>query len=87
MRLNLARALITNPKIVLFDEPLGPLDAPLRAALLERIRFLQQKQGWCALHVTHDPAGAMGIATRTLHIDSGQIVRDEQHSSNSQATA
>ncbi|MDG1499110.1 MAG: ATP-binding cassette domain-containing protein [Planctomycetota bacterium] len=86
-RLNLARALITNPKIVMFDEPLGPLDAPLRAALLERIRFLQQKQGWCALHVTHDPAGAMGIATRTLHIDSGQIVRDEQHSSNSQATA
>ncbi|MFT5829858.1 MAG: iron(III) transport system ATP-binding protein, partial [Bacteroidia bacterium] len=86
-RLNLARALITNPKLVLFDEPLGPLDAPLRAALLERIQFVQQKQGWCALHVTHDPAGATGIATRTIHIDGGQIVSDERHSSDTQAPA
>ena len=86
-RLNLARALITDPKLVLFDEPLGPLDAPLRASLLERIQFLQKRQGWCALHVTHDPAGASGIATRTLHIDGGQIVRDEQHSSAARAPA
>ncbi len=80
-RLNLARALINQPRIVLFDEPLGPLDAPLRASLIERIAFLQKEQGWTAVHVTHDPAGAMGIATRTLHIDAGAIVKDELHES------
>lgn len=80
-RLNLARALINQPQIVLFDEPLGPLDAPLRSALIERIAFLQKEQGWTAVHVTHDPAGAMGIANRTLHIDAGKIVKDELHDS------
>jgi ABC-type Fe3+/spermidine/putrescine transport system ATPase subunit len=78
-RLNLARALVNEPRLVLFDEPLGPLDAPLRTALLERIGIIQKEQGWTALHVTHDPHGARGIATRTLHIDAGLIVKDESH--------
>ena len=72
-RLALARALAVEPEIVLLDEPLGPLDAELRGALLERLGSLQKELSWTALHVTHDPAEAASVATRVLRIEEGRI--------------
>ena len=70
-RLGLARALAADPRILLLDEPLGPLDAPRREALLDRLETLGQQFGLTVLHVTHDPAEAARIATRTISIQEG----------------
>jgi len=78
-RLALARALCQKPKVLLLDEPLGPLDAPRRAALLASIHELQLSQDLTILHVTHDPAEAAEFATRTLTIEAGLLAGDERH--------
>ena len=70
-RLALARALAGNPRLVLLDEPLGPLDAELRTDLLATLRRLHQEEGWTMVHVTHDPAEASQHATRTLRMEGG----------------
>lgn len=70
-RLSLARALAADPKILLLDEPLGPLDAPRRQALLDQLQSLGQKFGLTTVHVTHDPGEASRIATRTIPIEAG----------------
>lgn len=73
-RLALARALASEPQILLMDEPLGPLDAELRAALLQRIEKLHFQNEWTTLHVTHDPGPARAIATREIRIEAGLLV-------------
>ena len=65
-RLALARALAMDPRLLLLDEPLGPLDAELRGALIARLGALQRELGLTVLHVTHDPAEARSIASRTV---------------------
>ena len=72
-RLALARALAAGPRLLLLDEPLGPLDGHLRGALLARLADLQQRLRFAALHVTHDPAESAGVATRTLTLDQGRL--------------
>ncbi len=72
-RLALARALATSPRLLLLDEPLGPLDAELRAALIERLGALQGRLDLTVVHVTHDPDEARAIATRTLHMTDGRL--------------
>jgi len=72
-RLALARALAAGPRLLLLDEPLGPLDGHLRGALLSRLRDLQAKLRFAALHVTHDPAESSAVATRTLTLDHGRL--------------
>ena len=74
-RLSLARALAADPKILLLDEPLGPLDAPRREALLDRLAALTRRFGLTTVHVTHDPREADRIATRQIEIaEGGRIV-------------
>jgi len=73
-RLALGRALASDPRILLLDEPLGPLDAPRREALLDRLHNLGQRFGLTTLHVTHDPGEAARIATRTIHISAEGVV-------------
>ncbi|MEM1451578.1 MAG: ATP-binding cassette domain-containing protein [Planctomycetota bacterium] len=68
-RLSLARALAVEPRLLLLDEPLGPLDAPRRQALLDRLQGLEQRFGLTTLHVTHDPDEAARIATRSVRIE------------------
>ncbi|MEX1024088.1 MAG: ATP-binding cassette domain-containing protein [Planctomycetota bacterium] len=75
-RLALARALASRPRIMLLDEPLGPLDAELRASLLARIDSLHHQESWTTLHVTHDPEAARSIATRVLRLERGSLVND-----------
>lgn len=73
-RLSLARALASEPRILLLDEPLGPLDAPRRAALLDKLSGLGTRLGLTVLHVTHDPGEAERVASRTVSIsDEGTL--------------
>lgn len=72
-RVALARALAVAPKLLLLDEPLGPLDFELRSALLAKLGELQQRLGLTVVHVTHAPEEARAIATRTLRLRAGRI--------------
>lgn len=73
-RLGLARALSTRPRLLLLDEPLGPLDAELRASLLSMLDGLRHTYGFAALHVTHDPDEARGERTRLVRLVDGKLV-------------
>ena len=75
-RLSLARALAGEPRLLLLDEPLGPLDAELRAALLERIDGIQRSRELTLIHVTHDPAESEAYTDRTLTMADGAIRSD-----------
>jgi len=72
-RLGLARALGSEPRILLLDEPLGPLDAPRREALLDSLGALRRDVGLTVVHVTHDPDEARRIADRTVTLDGGRL--------------
>lgn len=72
-RLALARALVVRPRLLLLDEPLGPLDADLRRSLLERLDSLRLAHGFAALHVTHDPAEAARPDSRILRLSEGRL--------------
>lgn len=63
-RTALARALVTNPEVLLLDEPLANLDAKLREEMRIYIRDLQQDLGITTIFVTHDQSEAMAIADR-----------------------
>jgi len=76
-RLALARALVRSPRLVLLDEPLGPLDAELRGELLDELDALQQRLGFAAVHVTHDAVEARGAHTRTVRLIDGRLVAQE----------
>lgn len=72
-RVSLARTLIMNPKLVLFDEPLSALDAPLRKKLGELIKNLQKNFGFTGIMVTHDINEAKAIGDRIILIKKGKI--------------
>ena len=72
-RLALARALAPSPRLLLLDEPLGPLDSELRGALLEMLGALQERLGLTSIHVTHDPREARSIATRVARLEAGRL--------------
>ncbi len=76
-RLALARALAHDPKVLLLDEPLGPLDARLRRDLAERIHRVHTERGLTTLHVTHDPDETRDFADRCIRLEQGRIVNDE----------
>jgi iron(III) transport system ATP-binding protein len=68
-----ARALVMQPKVLLFDEPLSNLDAKLRKRMREEIRLLQQRLGITAIYVTHDQAEALAISDRIVVMDRGRV--------------
>ena len=74
-RVALARSLVLNPKVLLFDEPLSNLDAKLRKRMREEIRLLQQRLGITAIYVTHDQAEALAISDRIVVMDRGAFPR------------
>jgi len=76
-RLALARSLAMQPRLLLLDEPLGPLDEELRQTLLARLASVHERLGLTTLHVTHDPREAASIADRTLTMEDGLIVTRE----------
>lgn len=76
-RIALARALASNPDILLFDEPLGALDALTRIEMQNLIEDLWQQQRFTSLLVTHDVTEAVRLADRVIVIDKGSIQLDE----------
>ncbi len=74
-RVSLARALVYEPRLLLFDEPLSNLDAQLRESMRRDIRQLQQKLGITAVYVTHDRAEALAISDTTVVMAEGRILQ------------
>jgi ABC-type Fe3+/spermidine/putrescine transport system ATPase subunit len=73
-RVAVARALAPDPKLLLFDEPLSALDAPLRSRLREEIRTLQQKLGITTIYVTHDRDEALSMSDLIVVMKDGGVV-------------
>ena len=72
-RVAMGRAIVRNPKIFLFDEPLSNLDALLRIKMRLEIKKLQRKLGVTSIFVTHDQVEAMTLADRLAVINNGII--------------
>jgi ABC-type Fe3+/spermidine/putrescine transport system ATPase subunit len=75
-RVALARALAPQPRLLMFDEPLGALDKSLKEDLLNQIRAILHKTKIPAIYVTHDQDEAFTIADRILLLHNGEIIRD-----------
>lgn len=73
-RVALARSLITNPPLLLLDEPLSNLDAKLRQRMRIELKALQQSIGITCLYVTHDQEEAMSLADDVIVMNDGRIV-------------
>ena len=72
-RVALARAVITEPRILLFDEPLSNLDAGLRDQMRSEIRAIQSLTGITSLYVTHDQSEAMSMSDKVVLLRDGVI--------------
>ncbi|MEO9653960.1 ATP-binding cassette domain-containing protein [Marinomonas sp.] len=70
-RVAMGRAMVRDPKVFLFDEPLSNLDAKLRVQMRMEIRQLQRKLGTTTLYVTHDQVEAMTLADRLVVLNKG----------------
>lgn len=74
-RVALARALAVEPRLLLLDEPFTALDGPIRRALGEELRALQQSRGIPVVLVTHDIDEAFALADRLAVIDAGRLLQ------------
>lgn len=72
-RVAVARALVVEPALLLFDEPLSNLDVALRLNTREEIRSLQRKTGITTVYVTHDQAEAMSLSDRVAVMRAGRF--------------
>ena len=72
-RVAIGRAIVREPKVFLFDEPLSNLDAALRVAMRIEIAELQQRLGTTMIYVTHDQVEAMTLADRIVVLNDGRI--------------
>jgi NitT/TauT family transport system ATP-binding protein len=66
MRVSIARALATNPRLLLMDEPFAALDEMARDRFNEEILRLREEQKWTAVFVTHSVAEAVFLSTRII---------------------
>jgi multiple sugar transport system ATP-binding protein len=74
-RVAMGRAIVRNPQVFLFDEPLSNLDAKLRVQMRSEIRALHQRLGTTTVYVTHDQIEAMTMADRIVVMRDGQIAQ------------
>jgi multiple sugar transport system ATP-binding protein len=72
-RVAMGRAIVRNPQLFLFDEPLSNLDAQLRIAMRTEIRALHQRLAATSIYVTHDQVEAMTMADRIVVMHDGHI--------------
>jgi iron(III) transport system ATP-binding protein len=75
-RVAVARALVLEPSVLLFDEPLSNLDARLRRQMREEIRELQQRLSLTVVYVTHDQAEAMAVSDRIIVMNKATIAQE-----------
>lgn len=74
-RVAVARALVLEPQVLLFDEPLSNLDAKLRRQVREEIRELQQSLGLTVVYVTHDQEEALAVSDRIIVMRNAGIAQ------------
>jgi len=74
-RVAVARALVLEPSVMLFDEPLSNLDARLRRSMREEIRMLQQRLQLTVAYVTHDQSEALAVSDQIIVMDQGVIAQ------------
>ncbi len=74
-RVGIARAIVTDPTLLLCDEPTGDLDRKSGDEILELLRVLNRDHGKTIVMVTHDPHAA-ACATRLVHLEKGLLVRE-----------
>ena len=74
-RVGIARAIVSDPTLLLCDEPTGDLDRKSGDEILDLLQALNQQQGKTIIMVTHDPHAA-ARAKRTLHLEKGQLIRE-----------
>ena len=72
-RVAMGRAIVRNPKVFLFDEPLSNLDAKLRVDMRSEIKALHQRLKTTSVYVTHDQVEAMTMADRIVVLNGGRI--------------
>lgn len=75
-RAALARALVSGPRLLMLDEPLGALDALTRMAMQDLIRKIHAREGFTAILVTHDVAEAVALSDRVIVLGRGHIIED-----------
>ncbi len=75
-RVALARSLVSHPRLLAFDEPLGALDALTRITMQSLLERVWAQQTFTAILVTHDVAEAVALADRVLVIEDGRIAND-----------
>jgi sulfonate transport system ATP-binding protein len=75
-RVALARALVSHPRLLALDEPLGALDALTRIEMQDLIETVWQDKGFTAIVVTHDVSEAVALADRILLLEDGQVAMD-----------
>jgi putative phosphonate transport system ATP-binding protein len=73
-RLQIARNLVTEPRLVFMDEPTGGLDVSVQARLLDLMRNLVGELGLAAIVVTHDLAVARLLSHRVMVMKGGQVI-------------
>lgn len=75
-RVALARTLMTNPKILLLDEPLSALDSNMRLKLQEELSFIHKKFDITSILVSHDISEVFKLSNRVFEISLGKIIKD-----------
>ena len=73
-RLQIARNLVTSPRLIFMDEPTGGLDVSVQARLLDMMRGLVRRLGLAAVIVTHDLAVARLLSTRMMVMQGGRVI-------------
>jgi len=76
-RVGIARAIVSDPALLLCDEPTGDLDRKSGDEILDLLQALNQRHGKTIVMVTHDPHAA-ARATHTLHLTKGQLAREPE---------
>jgi len=76
-RVGIARAIVTDPTLLLCDEPTGDLDRKAGDEILDLLQALNREQGKTIVMVTHDPHAA-ARAKRTLHLEKGVLVSERE---------
>ena len=74
-RVAVARSLVLEPSVLLFDEPLSNLDARLRRSMREEIRALQQRLQLTVAYVTHDQSEALAVSDQIVVMNAGRIAQ------------
>ena len=72
-RVAMGRAIVREPSVFLFDEPLSNLDAKLRVQMRIEIKLLQQQLGTTSVYVTHDQVEAMTLGHRLVVLNQGRV--------------